>query len=168
MQPHQDPSTAERVLTLEMAVARVAAWRRAGQRVVLTNGCFDLVHVGHVRYLAAARRLGDALVVALNDDASVTALKGPGRPITPAAERAEILAALRAVDAVVVFAGATAVEVVQCLAPDVYAKGGDYAAAHRRPPEADAAEALGGEVAFLPYVAGHSTRALAARLRGGA
>lgn len=168
MQPHTRPPSAERVLDLDAAAERVASWRRAGQRVVLTNGCFDLLHIGHVRYLQAARRLGDALVVALDDDASVAALKGEGRPIMPAAERAELVAALRCVDAALVFRGPTAVEVVRRLAPDVYAKGGDYDAAANRPPEADVAEALGAEVVFLPLVPGRSTRALVARLRGGA
>lgn len=165
MRPDTHPPTTERVLTLDVAAARADAWRRAGQRIVLTNGCFDLLHLGHVRYLEAARRLGDVLVVAVNDDASVAALKGAGRPITAAGERAEIVAALRSVDAVVVFDGATAVEVVRRLRPDVYAKGGDYDARANRPPEADAAEALGGEVVFLPLVAGRSTRELATRLR---
>lgn len=108
-------------------------WAAAGERVVLTNGCFDLLHVGHTRYLAAARALGDRLVVALNDDASTHRLKGPGRPILPLAERAELLCALRWVDAVVAFGAPTAVAIVTALRPDVYVKGGDYAAAGNRP-----------------------------------
>lgn len=168
MRPDTRPPRPERVLDLDACAARAAAWRRAGQRVVLTNGCFDLLHVGHVRALEAARRLGDVLVVAVNDDASVATLKGPGRPLTPAAERAEIVASLRVVDAALVFAGPTAVEVVRRLEPAVYAKGGDYDLDANRPPEADVALELGAEVVFLPLVAGRSTRALAARLRGGA
>lgn len=152
---------------LAEAAARCAAWRAAGQRVVLTNGCFDLLHVGHVRYLADARRLGDRLVVALNDDASVRALKGPGRPILPAAERAELLAALRAVDLVTVFDGPTAVDVVAALRPAVYVKGGDYDATRQRPPEADAAVAVGAAVHFVPYVAGRSTRMIITAIRQG-
>jgi len=133
--------------------------------VVLTNGCFDLLHVGHTRYLAAARALGDRLVVALNDDASTHRLKGPGRPILPLAERAELLCALRWVDAVVAFGAPTAVAIVTALRPDVYVKGGDYAAAGNRPPEADAAEAVGARVAFVPFVAGQSTSGIVARIR---
>lgn len=143
------------------------AWAAAGERVVLTNGCFDLLHVGHLRYLVAARALGERLVVALNDDASTRALKGPGRPILPLAERAELLGALRCVDAVVAFEGGTAVALVEALQPEVYVKGGDYDAARRRPPEADAAEAAGARVVFLPFVAGRSTSALLARIRSG-
>ncbi len=131
----------------------------------MTNGCFDLLHSGHARYLAAARALGDRLVVALNDDASTRALKGPGRPILPLAERAELLCALRSVDAVVAFAAPTAVEIVRALRPDVYVKGGDYGTASNRPPEADAAEAVGARVAFLPFVEGRSTSAIIAHIR---
>jgi rfaE bifunctional protein nucleotidyltransferase chain/domain len=152
-------------------LARATAWRaerRAeGQRVVLTNGCFDLLHVGHVRYLTAARALGECLVVAVNDDASTRRLKGPGRPLVPVEERAEILAALAVVDAVVPFGDDTAIAVVAALAPDVYVKGGDYDARHRRPPEADATEAQGGRVVFVPLAAGHSTTGLLARIRAG-
>lgn len=142
-----------------------SAWRRDGLEVVLTNGCFDLLHVGHVRYLAAARALGDRLVVALNDDASTRALKGAGRPLAPQRERAEVLCALRAVDAVVVFGGPTASSVVRELRPAVYVKGGDYSAAGNRPPEADVAEQLGASVVFLPYVKGRSTSELIERIR---
>lgn len=140
-------------------------WADAGERVVLTNGCFDLLHVGHTRYLAAARALGDRLIVALNDDGSTHRLKGVGRPILPLAERAELLCALRWVDAVVPFGTPTAVALVTALRPDVYVKGGDYGAAGNRPPEADAAEAVGARVAFLPFVAGRSTSAIVARIR---
>jgi rfaE bifunctional protein nucleotidyltransferase chain/domain len=154
--------------SLDELVRQRRAWAAAGERVVLTNGCFDLLHAGHVRYLAAARALGDRLVVALNDDAGVRRLKGAGRPLTPLADRAELLAALRAVDAVVPFAGETAVEVLRALAPDVYVKGGDYGERGNRPPEADAAEALGAAVVFVPFTPGRSTSALIERLRGGA
>jgi glycerol-3-phosphate cytidylyltransferase len=145
------------VLTLEALGEERARWSAAGDRVVLTNGVFDLLHLGHVRYLAAARALGDVLVVALNADASVTRLKGPGRPVRTWAVRAEMLAALRWVDAVVPFAEDTAEGVVRALAPEVYAKGGDYDDARRRPPEAAVAEALGARVVYLPLVAGEST-----------
>ncbi|MFN2115837.1 MAG: adenylyltransferase/cytidyltransferase family protein [Anaerolineae bacterium] len=143
-------------------------WARDGERVVLTNGCFDLLHVGHTRYLARARALGDRLIVALNDDASARLLKGPGRPVVPAKERAELLCALRDVDAVVLFGEPTAEGVVADLAPDVYVKGGDYDDRANRPPEADVAEAAGGVVRFVPYVRGRSTSELIERIRRGA
>lgn len=143
-------------------------WARRGEVVVLTNGLFDLLHVGHVRYLEAARALGDRLVVALNDDASARLLKGPERPITPEDERAELLRALRVVDAVVTFHESTAVAVVRALTPDVYVKGGDYDAVAKRPPEADVAEAIGARVEFLPFTEGKSTSRLIERIRRGA
>jgi rfaE bifunctional protein nucleotidyltransferase chain/domain len=159
------PGAAER-LTLAEAVARRTDWRRAGLCVVLTNGCFDLLHAGHVAYLRSARRLGDVLVVALNDDTSAAVLKGAGRPITTLDERAEILCALRMVDAVVPFGGRTAEGVVRALVPDVYVKGGDYDERRHRPPEADVAVEVGARIAFLPYVRGASTSELIARIRG--
>jgi D-beta-D-heptose 7-phosphate kinase/D-beta-D-heptose 1-phosphate adenosyltransferase len=140
-------------------------WGSCGETVVLTNGCFDLLHVGHVRYLGEARSLGDRLIVALNDDVSARGLKGPGRPVTPLVERAELLCALRAVDAVVAFPEPTAEAVVRTLAPDVYVKGGDYDARSRRPPEADVAEAVGARVEFLPFTSGQSTSRLIERIR---
>lgn len=146
-------------------VTRREIWRRAGLTVVLTNGCFDLLHVGHARYLAAAAALGHRLIVALNDDPSARILKGPGRPIVALADRAALLCALRAVDVVVPFGEPTAVGVVSALAPDVYVKGGDYGPDAHRPPEADVAEACGARVVFVPYVTGHSTTELIARVR---
>lgn len=150
------------VVDLATACALRAEYAARGQRVVATNGCFDLLHVGHVRYLAQARELGDALFVAVNSDRATRALKGPGRPLVPAAERAEVLAALRAVDYVLIFDAATAVEVMAALRPDLYVKGGDYTP--ERLPEAQVVQAYGGEVRLLPYVAGHSTSALVARI----
>src|SRR5215510_14131646 len=105
----------------EEAERLAATWRRAGRRVVLANGCFDLLHVGHVRYLSAARALGDALIVGVNSDASVARLKGPGRPLMPAAERAEVVGALRAVDAVVLFDEDNVEDLIARLRPDVHA-----------------------------------------------
>lgn len=148
------------VLTLDA----VLAWRRelaqTGRTVVFTNGHFDLLHVGHVRYLQAARALGDALIVGLNSDASTRARK-PGRPIVPQAERAELLAALGCVDAVVIFDDLTANALVAALQPDIYAKGGDWSRPDGpRPPEAEIVAGYGGRVVFLPYITERSTTAL--------
>ena len=137
------------------AIGRALA--AAGRRVVLTNGYFDLMHVGHTRYLQRARALGDALVVGVNHDATARRRKDPRRPILPAAERAELLAALACVDYVVVFDADTAVHLVELLRPDVYAKGGDYGPGGAELPEAPAVAACGGRVAILPFEAGHST-----------
>ena len=115
-----------RVLTVEELEGELARLRRAGRTIALANGHFDLLHVGHLRYLEAARAEGDALVVAVNDDASVARLKGPGRPLVPAAERAELLAALAPVDYVVVFAGDSPAPLLARLRPDVHCKGPDY------------------------------------------
>lgn len=144
-------------------------WRAAGQRVVFTNGAFDLLHVGHVRYLQAARALGDLLVVGLNSDASVRGYKGPSRPLISADERAELLAALACVDYIVIFDTPTATALVEALAPDVYVKGGDYgdgmAVAGKPLPEADAARAAGGAVEIIPFVPGRSTSGLIERIQ---
>ncbi|MDI3298894.1 MAG: D-glycero-beta-D-manno-heptose 1-phosphate adenylyltransferase [Bacillota bacterium] len=136
--------------------------RRQGRRLVFTNGCFDLLHAGHVRYLQAARALGDLLVVGLNSDASVRRLKGPLRPFVPEAERAEVLAALAAVDYVVLFEEASPAGLIAALRPEVYAKGGDYA--ERPLPERPVVEAHGGRVVLLPLVEGRSSSALAERV----
>ena len=136
-------------------VARRAEWRRRGQRVVFTNGCFDLLHPGHVTYLHQARALGDVLIVALNSDRSVRELKGPARPILTAAERCQVMAALAAVDAVTVFDAPTPLPVIEQLIPDVLVKGGDW------PIEQivgrEIVEAHGGAVYSLPFVPGVST-----------
>jgi rfaE bifunctional protein nucleotidyltransferase chain/domain len=129
---------------------------------VLANGCFDLLHVGHVRYLAAARRLGDVLFVGINGDAAVTRLKGPGRPLMPAAERVEMLSALRAVDHVVVFEEDTADRLVAAVRPHVHAKGTDYTAVSV--PEAASVRAAGGEVAIVGDPKDHATRDLIGRI----
>jgi rfaE bifunctional protein nucleotidyltransferase chain/domain len=133
-------------------------WRAGGQAVVWSNGCFDLLHVGHVRSLQAARALGDVLVVGVNSDASVRRLKGPGRPIIPAAQRMELLAALECVDAVIEFDEATPEQALARLQPDIHCKGADYAPPDGKPiPEAAVVEAYGGRVAYLPLVEGIST-----------
>ena len=147
-------------MTVVEAAALAERLRAAGRRIVLANGVFDLLHVGHVRYLEAARRLGDVLFVGVNGDASVTRLKGTGRPIMPAAERAELLAALRAVDHVVVFEDDTADALLGALKPDVHAKGTDYTT--DSVPERATARALGATVAITGDPKSHATRDLIA------
>jgi rfaE bifunctional protein nucleotidyltransferase chain/domain len=147
---------------IEEAVRQATAWRADGKRVVLANGCFDLLHVGHVRYLEAARALGDALVVGLNSDASVGRLKGPGRPVMAAGERAEILGALAAVDLVVIFEEDSAEALIARLRPDVHAKGTDYT--EETVPERDAVRAAGGRVAIAGDPKSHATRDLIAAI----
>jgi rfaE bifunctional protein nucleotidyltransferase chain/domain len=140
--------------------------RRAGRVVVWTNGCFDLLHPGHVASLQAARALGDVLVVGLNSDASVTAAKGPDRPIFSQSERAAVLAALECVDYVVVFDEPTPEAALAALRPDVHCKGADYAPPHGRPiPERAVVEGYGGRVEFLPLAPGFSTTELLRRIR---
>ena len=136
--------------------------RAAGRRVVLANGCFDLLHVGHVRYLEDARALGDLLIVGVNGDDAVRRLKGPGRPLMPAVERAEVLAALRAVDHVVVFEDDTADRLVALLRPAVHAKGTDYTA--ESVPERASVLAAGGRVAIAGDAKQHSTRDVIAEI----
>ena len=150
-------------MTPQEAGSLAACLRADGKRVVLANGCFDLLHVGHVRYLDAARALGDVLFVGLNSDAAVARLKGPGRPLMPAAERAEILAGLRAVDHVVVFDEDTADRLVSLVRPAVHAKGTDYTDASV--PEAASVRAAGGRVAIVGDPKDHATRDLIARIR---
>jgi len=154
-----------------LTAGQLAAWREAqraaGRRVVATNGCFDLLHLGHVTYLEAARNLGDALLVAVNSDASVRALKGPGRPINPEGDRAAVLAALESVDAVYVFPEPDALAFLRLTRPDVYAKGGDYTLETINQEERRFVESYGGRVAVVGGVPGRSTTLLAQRLVGG-
>jgi rfaE bifunctional protein nucleotidyltransferase chain/domain len=151
-----------RVLDLDGARAAAEAARAAGLRVVLANGCFDLLHVGHARYLAGARTLGDLLIVGVNGDASVRRLKGPGRPLLPAAERAELVAAFRAVDHVVIFEEDTADRLVALLRPAVHAKGTDYTV--ESVPERAAVVAAGGRVAIAGDAKAHSSRDVIAEI----
>jgi D-beta-D-heptose 7-phosphate kinase/D-beta-D-heptose 1-phosphate adenosyltransferase len=139
------------------------AWRASGERVVMTNGCFDLLHPGHVALLEAARAEGDRLVVALNSDTSVRGLKGEGRPVLPEGERAELLLSLEAVDRVVLYDGATPIEVVRALLPDVLVKGADWAA-DDIVGRAEV-EAAGGRVVRVALVRGRSTSAIIGRIR---
>lgn len=143
------------VLGREEFVQRLRSLRREGRRVVFTNGCFDLLHVGHVRLLESARRLGDVLAVAINTDASVRRLKGPARPIVSEAARAEVLAALRAVDYVTLFDEPTPLELITACVPEVLVKGGDYTL--DTVVGRDVVEANGGEVRVIPLVGGFST-----------
>lgn len=143
--------------------AVAAQLKAAGQTVVFTNGCFDILHAGHVRYLAAARALGDRLIVGLNSDESVRRLKGPERPINPAEDRAEVMAALAAVDYVVIFGDRTAEGLVAAIKPDIYVKGGDY---HTKDlPEADIVAAYGGRTVLIPEVPGRSSSRIIGRIK---
>jgi D-beta-D-heptose 7-phosphate kinase/D-beta-D-heptose 1-phosphate adenosyltransferase len=140
--------------------------RADGKTVVWTNGCFDLIHLGHVRNLKAARSLGDLLIVGVNSDGSVRRLKGVGRPILPGAERVEILAAFACVDHVIVFDEDTPLEAIGQLQPDIHCKGADYAPPNGKPiPEAAIVEAYGGRIEFLPMVPGTSTSDLIGRIQ---
>lgn len=150
-------------MTIDEAAAFADDLRRGGKKVVFTNGVFDLLHPGHVRYLKQARSLGDALIVGLNSDRSVRAIKGPSRPITPEAERAELLAALACVDAVAIFDDDTPAEIIRKIQPDVLVKGADWAA------DAivgrDTVEARGGKVVRVNIEQGWSTSAIIEKVR---
>jgi rfaE bifunctional protein nucleotidyltransferase chain/domain len=150
-------------VTLEAVQAQVAEWRAAGQTIALANGVFDLLHVGHLRYLEGAKRLADRLVVALNSDASTRAYKGPGRPVIPEGERAELVAALRCVDAVLLFDEPDVRRVIRTLKPDVHVKGTDYTP--ESIPERAEVEAYGGRTAVAGDPKDHSTTALVAKLK---
>jgi rfaE bifunctional protein nucleotidyltransferase chain/domain len=150
-------------LTLEQAVAQRRALQAQGQTLVFTNGHFDLLHVGHLDYLEKARALGDALFVGLNGDESTRRLKGNGRPLVPAVERARLIAALKPVTGVIVFDDDTADGLITALTPDIYVKGGDYAT--KILPERPTVEAYGGRVALIDYLPDHSTSALIARIQ---
>ena len=151
-----------RVLTVDELPDVVAELRGAGERLVLTNGCFDVLHAGHVHYLEQARDLGDRLIVGLNADESVRALKGPQRPVNPADDRASVLAALSCVDIVSVFPELTPEQLIRVVEPDIYVKGGDYADGI---PETELVTGLGGRVEILDLVPGHSTTQLLDRVR---
>ena len=143
-----------KVLTRDELRARAAEWKRAGERITLANGCFDLLHVGHIRYLQAAKDLGGKLVVAVNSDYSVRALKGISRPIMPESERAEIIAALSSVDAVVIFTEPDVRALIREIQPDIQAKGTDYTA--DSVPERDVVTSYGGRVAIVGDPKDHS------------
>lgn len=137
-----------------------AALRASGKRLVVTNGCFDLLHLGHVTYLETARNEGDALLVGVNGDAAVRQLKGPDRPVTPEHDRAAVLAALESVDGVCIFAEPTATRFLATARPDIYVKGGDYTMDTLNQEERRTVEQAGGRVVIIPFVPGKSTTAL--------
>jgi rfaE bifunctional protein nucleotidyltransferase chain/domain len=149
----------------QLSVWRIGL-RGAGRKLVVTNGCFDVLHLGHVTYLEAARAQGDALLVGVNSDQSVRELKGPDRPINSESDRASVLAALQSVDAVCVFTDRTAMRFLSTIQPDVYVKGGDYTVDTINQEERQLVEQLGGKVVVLAGVPGKSTSALVEKLRG--
>jgi len=153
-------NAADKVIPWDKLAAWRAALHGAGRKLVVTNGCFDLLHRGHVTYLQAARQQGDALLIGLNADASVRNLKGPGRPIHSEDDRAFVLAALACVDGVCIFREPTAMKFLEIVRPDVYAKGGDYTLDTINPDERRLVEQMGGKVVVLAGVPGQSTTAL--------
>ena len=156
----------EKIVSAERAGAIAKELRDSGRKLVFTNGCFDLLHVGHVRYLAAARALGDALLVAINGDESVRSLKGDGRPINRAEDRAEVVAALECVDHVVIFPEVRATALLEKVRPAIYVKGGDYTPESLDSEERSALERIGAEIRILPFEAGYSTSGLLEKLPG--
>jgi len=153
-----------KVLTLEELLRLRADWALQGRKVVWTNGCFDLLHVGHVRSFQEAKSLGDILVVGLNSDASVRAIKGDLRPVVCEEDRAETVAALQAVDYVTIFSEPDPVRILTALKPDIHCKGADYADGKKPVPESPIVEAYGGEIRFLPIHEGRSTSGLIERI----
>jgi rfaE bifunctional protein nucleotidyltransferase chain/domain len=149
-----------KIVELEELSERSKQARAAGKKLVATNGCFDLLHVGHVRYLQAARALGDLLAVGLNGDRSVRELKGNGRPITPEHDRAEILAALQCVDLVTIFPETRATRFVAASHPAIYVKGGDYRSETLNEEERAHLKEIGAEIRFIPFETGYSTSRL--------
>lgn len=154
-----------KVLSLDQLASHSAELRARGQRLVATNGCFDILHVGHVRYLTSARAFGDALAVGVNSDASVEIIKGKGRPINSEADRAELLAALECVDFVTVFAESRATKFLQSAAPVTYVKGGDYKPETLDPEERHVLESIGAEIRIISFQAGYSTTLMVDRIK---
>jgi len=153
-----------KIVDADRAAAISRELRESGRRLVFTNGCFDLLHVGHIRYLEAARALGDALLVAINGDESVRALKGEGRPLNREADRAELVAALECVDHVVIFPEVRATALLEKVQPTIYVKGGDYTAATLDSEERAALERAGANIQILPFESGYSTSAMIEKL----
>ena len=154
-----------RIVGLKELSERSKQLRAAGKKLVATNGCFDLLHVGHVRYLQAARALGDSLAVGLNGDQSVRELKGIGRPVNNESDRAEVLAALERVDFVTIFSGKRATRFIEAARPSIYVKGGDYSSDTLNAEEQALLREIGAEVRILPFVRGYSTSELLEQLR---
>lgn len=150
------------IMPLNQAQTQIAGWRKQGKRIVFTNGCFDLLHPGHVHYLQAARELGDFLVVGLNDDDSIRRLKGPSRPVNNLEHRACILAAMKSVDMVVAFSEDTPIKLITSLMPDVLVKGGDYSV--EEIVGAEEVRGNGGKVVVIPFLDGHSSTGLIDRI----
>jgi rfaE bifunctional protein nucleotidyltransferase chain/domain len=155
-----------KIVKAQELAERAAQLRAAGRKLVFTNGCFDLLHVGHVRYLAAARALGDVLAVGINGDPSVRILKGAGRPINNESDRAEVLAALESVDLVTIFSEVRATRLIEAIRPHIYVKGGDYTPETLDPEERDALDKVGAEVSIIPFEAGYSTSRIIRQLGG--
>ncbi|WP_324669072.1 adenylyltransferase/cytidyltransferase family protein [Geochorda subterranea] len=161
----QEPLSLQRIVTAQQAAAFARALQQDGVEVAFTNGCFDVLHAGHVAYLEVARAMAGALIVGVNSDASVRRLKGPGRPVVPQEDRARVVAALRAVDRVVIFEEETAASLIELIRPNLYVKGADYA--DKALPEEPTARAVGARIVLVPLLAGRSTSALIERLRHG-
>ncbi|MEY2479079.1 MAG: D-glycero-beta-D-manno-heptose 1-phosphate adenylyltransferase [Verrucomicrobiota bacterium] len=157
--------TQNKIVSVSALAKEAESFRATGKRLVVTNGCFDLLHVGHVRYLQAARALGDALAIALNSDASVRSLKGEGRPLNSEHDRAEVLAALNCVDYVSIFSEMRATQFLETVRPAVYAKGGDYKLETLDRDERAALEKIGAAIKILPLEPGYSTSRLIERLQ---
>jgi rfaE bifunctional protein nucleotidyltransferase chain/domain len=154
-----------KIVDMDELAKRAKKLRAVGRKLVSTNGCFDLLHVGHVRYLQAARALGDLLAVGLNGDGSVRELKGPGRPINNEKDRAEVLAALECVDLVTIFPGTLATRFISASMPAVYVKGGDYSSETLNPQELAALKDVGAEIRIIPFEKGYSTSSLMEQVR---
>ena len=155
----------KKIIDMKTLARRAKEIRAAGKNLVATNGCFDLLHVGHVRYLEAARSLGHALVVGVNGDQSARQLKGPGRPVNNESDRAEVVAALECVDLVVVFPELRATRFLEAAAPAIYVKGGDYTPETLHPDERATLETIGVQIRIIPFEKGYSTSRLLEQLR---
>jgi D-glycero-beta-D-manno-heptose 1-phosphate adenylyltransferase len=155
----------QKIVDQDRLVSISESMRKQGRKLVLTNGCFDLLHLGHVRYLQAARSLGDSLVVALNGDDSVRSLKGNGRPLNSAQNRAEVIAALQSVDHVVIFPELRVTRLIEQLRPAIYVKGGDYSTLSLNPEERAALEKVGAQVQIVPFEPGYSTSKMISQIK---
>ena len=155
----------DKVVEIEQAAQRANELRAAGKKLVATNGCFDLLHLGHVRYLEAARARGDILIVGVNGDQSVRQLKGPGRPLNDERTRAEVLAALECVDVVTIFPEVRATRFIEAVRPAIYVKGGDYSSESLNTEESAALGKIGAQIEIVPLIKGYSTSRLVEQLR---